>query len=283
MKESPPRLDEETFRLLGDLVHDYCGITFQREMSFLLERRLRDRLAVLGLHSFRDYYRYLRFDENRQRELEIAAERLTTNETYFFREKAQLRAFREDVLPALARTRARQRRLRVWSAGCSTGEEAYTVAILILESGLFEGWRIDVFGTDISRAALARARKGEYGRHALRETEDEDRARFFERVGEERWRIVDRVRRIVSFGHLNLADPRTFALVGAVDVIFCRNVIIYFSAEVKRRLIGRFFDHLAPGGYLLLGHSESLLNLSTEFELVHLEYDLVYRRPELSP
>ncbi len=187
------------------------------------------------------------------------------------------------MLPALADARARQRRLRVWSAGCSTGEEAYTIAILILESGLFEGWRIDVFGTDISRAALARARKGEYGRHALRETEDADRVRFFEPVGEDRWRIVDRVRRIVSFGHLNLADPRTFALVGTVDAIFCRNVLIYFSAEVKRRLIGHFFDHLAPGGYLLLGHSESLLNLSTDFELVHLEYDLVYRRPELLP
>ncbi len=275
-----PPLDDETFRLLSDLIHGYCGISFQEDMRFLLERRLKSRLGKLGLHSFRDYYRHLRFDPKRQRELEEAAELLTTNETYFFREKAQLRAFTEDILPAMAAARRTRRRLRIWSAGCSSGEEAYTVAMLMLESHLFEDWRLDVFGTDISRAVLATARRGTYRQHALRETETRFIRRYFERTDEGAMRVTDAVRRIVSFGHLNLVDPQMIGLVGEMDVIFCRNVLIYFGAEVKRKLISSFYDHLSPGGYLLLGHSESLLNLSTDFELVHLEHDLVYRRPE---
>ncbi|MDF1565821.1 MAG: methyltransferase [Deltaproteobacteria bacterium] len=280
MNQERPQLDDETFRLLSDLVHDYCGISFHEDMRFLLERRLHTRLEILGLHSFRDYYRYLRFDSNRQRELEEAAELLTTNETYFFREQPQLRAFTGDILPGMAESRGRRKRLRIWSAGCSTGEEAYTIAMLLLESGLFEGWRLDVFGTDISRAVLATARRGVYRQHALRETDERFIHRYFETAEDGARRVSDEVRRIVSFGHLNLADPQMMGLVGEMDVIFCRNVLIYFGAEVKRALIGRFYEHLAPGGYLLLGHSESLLNLSTDFELVHLDHDLVYRRPE---
>ena len=271
-------MSREEFRLLRDLVHDYCGIYFREEMKYLLERRLSPRLDLHGLPDFAAYYRFLRFDPGRGQELDAAVEILTTNETYFFREEGQLLAFRDELLPRLAEQNRDSRRLRIWSAGCSTGEEPYTIGMLVLEAGSFEGWDVEIFGNDISRRVLATARRAEYTEHALRMTDAGRRARFFERV-DGRYHVRDEVRGMVSFGRLNLLDAQMTSLVAPMDVVFCRNVLIYFDIEARRRVLDVFYRRLKPGGYLLLGHSESLINLSTEFELVHLSRDLVYRRP----
>ncbi|RMG18459.1 MAG: protein-glutamate O-methyltransferase CheR [Deltaproteobacteria bacterium] len=272
----------EEFRLLRDLIHDFCGIFFREEMKYLLERRLAPRLKLHGLSDYSAYYRFLRFDPGRARELDEAVEVLTTNETYFFREESQLVAFRDEVLPELAERNADARRLRLWSAGCSTGEEPYTLAMLVQESGRFEGWDVEIFGNDISRKVLAAARKAEYGAHALRATDPQRIERFFEQSGE-RYRVRDELRRLVSFGRLNLLDAQMIGLLGRMDAIFCRNVLIYFDLEARRRVLGLFYGRLKPGGYLFLGHSESLIHLSTDFELAHLSRDLVYRRPASVP
>jgi chemotaxis protein methyltransferase CheR len=273
----------EEFRLLRDHVYAHCGILVHEEMKFVMERRLWPRLEALGLADFGTYHRYLCYDAQRRAELEAAIEALTTHETYFFREPLQLRAFSEEVLPQLQRRNAAARRLRIWSAGCSTGEEAYTLAMLLKASNLFEGWDVEVYGTDISRRVLAQARRGEYGPSALRATPPDMLARFFERVAGTRVRVREDVRAWVSFGHLNLLDEATAQLVPRMDVIFCRNVMIYFDGPARRRLVGLFRERLVPGGYLLLGHSENLLNLGADFELVHLRSDLVYRKPEPPP
>jgi chemotaxis protein methyltransferase CheR len=207
---------------------------------------------------------------------------LTTNETYFYREPHQLRAFSEEILPLLAAEKGAQRRLRIWSAGCSTGEEVYTVAILLARCGLFEGWDVDVFGSDIARRVLSVARAGAYGERAFRTPEAETIRPFF-RVEGGKWHVRPEVRRMASFGYLNLLDEGTSTLVAGADVIFCRNVMIYFDLAARRRVLRMFLDKLRPGGYLLLGHSESLLNVTADFELVHLRNDLVYRKPPLAP
>jgi chemotaxis protein methyltransferase CheR len=277
-----PEMTAEEFRLLRDFVYGHCGILVRDDMKFVMQRRLWPRLEALGLTDFSAYYRYLRFDPQRRTELDTAIEALTTHETYFFREPRQLKAFTDEVLPQLERRNARARRLRIWSAGCSSGEEAYTVAMLLKENGRFDGWDVEVYGTDISRRVLATARQGEYGPSALRATPPEKVARYFTPVGTNRVRVRDDVRAWVSFGHHNLQDPETGPLLSRMDAVFCRNVLIYFDTPARQRVLRLIYDRLVPGGFLMLGHSENLINLSADFELVHLRGDLVYRKPDPS-
>lgn len=268
----------EEFRLLRDLIYEYCGIVFQDESKYLVERRLAPRLEAHRMRTYGEYYRFLRYHPERRAELEEIVERVTTNETYFFREMYQLEAFRDEILPKLHDERARGRRLRIWSAGCATGEEAYTIAILTLETGLFGDWDVRVFGNDISRRVLQVARKGAYGRASFRATEERYLRRYFREV-DGKYQVRDEVKSLVSFGQLNLLDGDMLSIVGEVDVVICRNVLIYFDLEARKKAIAAFYRKLVPGGWLLLGHSESLLNLSTAFELVHLKTAMVYRKP----
>jgi chemotaxis protein methyltransferase CheR len=273
-------MSEEEFRLLRDFVYEHCGILVRDDMKFVMERRLGARVEALGLEGFGAYYRYLRYDARRRTELEAAIEALATHETYFFREPRQLRAFSEEVLPWLERRNARTRRLRLWSAGCSSGEEPYTLLMLLEDSGRFAGWEVEVYGTDISRRVLAAARKAEYGPSSLRATPPDKLERHFTPVGPGRVRVKDGLRASAMFGQLNLLEEGMGALVPRMDVIFCRNVMIYFDPPARQRVLRLFHDRLVPGGLLLLGHSENLLNVSADFELVHLRGDLVYRKPE---
>jgi chemotaxis protein methyltransferase CheR len=278
-RDDLPRLTPYEFRLLRDLIYDYCGIYFQDDAGFLIQRRLAPRLEATGCRSFAEYYEILRYHNKRPEELEEIAQRITTNETYFFREGYQLDALRHEILPEAHAQRRRGRRLMIWSAGCATGEEAYTLAILVLESGLFRDWEVRIFGNDISRRVLQIARKAVYGHHSFRQTEERYLRRYFRDV-DGRHQVKDEVKSLVTFGQLNLMDAESLALVGEVDIVLCRNVLIYFDVAARRRAIDSFHRRLVPGGYLLLGHSESLLNLSTAFELVHLQHDMVYRKPQ---
>jgi chemotaxis protein methyltransferase CheR len=273
-------MNAEEFRLFRDLIYDHCGIFFQSDSAFLLHRRLLPRLEALSLADFTAYYRYLASasEERRRDEMEHLIERVTTNETYFFRESYQLDALAQEILPAIYRARPRGKRLTIWSAGCASGEEAYTIAIVLLEVGLFTDWEVRVFGNDISRRMLHIARKGQYGRSAFRATDPRLLRRYF-REAEGKQQVRDEVRALVSFGQINLLDASMMTLVSEVDIIFCRNVLIYFDARSRRRVVEALHRKLVPGGYLLLGHSESLIQVTTAFELVHLKHDMVYRKP----
>lgn len=268
----------EDFRLLRDVIYEHAGLVFDESALMQFDRRLGERLEALGLSNYQQYYKYLRFDARNQQELEEAVERLTTKETYFFRQEYQLRAFQGELLPRLKEANQRSRRLVVWSAGCSTGEEAYTLAALILESQLFDGWDVRVIGTDLSKQSVSHARRGVYQASALRATSARDKARYFDELSDG-FHVVERVKKLCQFGQMNLFEVGRGNLVGRVDAIFCRNVLIYFDVRSRKRVIDNLYQRLNPGGYLMLGHSESLLNLSTAFELVHLRDDLVYRKP----
>jgi chemotaxis protein methyltransferase CheR len=277
--EPRPPLSPVEFRLIADLFRERAGLQFDEASTLAFERRLGERVIDLGLTSFHDYYRYLRFAAGGEDELATALGLITTAETYFFRQDYQLRSFQNDCLPLLARRNAGTKRLSVWSAGCSTGEGVYTLAILIQQSALFEGWAIRVIGSDLSGERVARARRGVYRESSFRTTSPEMRARYFEPEGD-LFRVRDAVKTICQFGQLNLASDSAFITVGRVDVVFCRNVLIYFSESAKAKVIQQLYDRLVPGGYLFLGHSESLLNVTTAFELAHLTEDLAYRKPD---
>lgn len=271
-------MTDEEFRLIRDLICEYCGIYFEDSMKFLVERRLQPRLPALGFVSFRDYYRLIKYGRERDQEFDEIVERVTTNETYFFRERYQLRAFTDEVLPEILRDRRPDSRVRIWSAGCSTGEEPYSIAMLLNELPIAQGVNFDIFGNDISRKVLRTARAGAYTRSSFRDIEPQYMERYFKPEGRTHL-LAESVRNRVTFGHLNLMDEKGMALINNVDVIFCRNVIIYFSAASRSRLLEMFHRKLRPGGFLLLGHSETLFNETIDFELVPLIHDIVYRKP----
>ncbi|MFI5299476.1 MAG: CheR family methyltransferase [Polyangiales bacterium] len=295
-RESPRRLAAQVapeeahlssaeFKLIRDRVSHHCGVDLPTDQRTSVERRLRERLAALGLEgdsAFRDYVRLLQAEATGRTELDEAVELLTTNETYFFREDYQLRAFREEVVPMLARQAQGRKRLTIWSAGCSTGEEAYTIATILLDTPELAGWELRVIGTDISRRCIAHARRATYGAASFRVTPSDARKRWFIDRADGAL-VAERVRQICHFSVMNLLEPERAASIGRVDAIFCRNVLIYLRAAARRSVIDLFQERLYPGGVLLLGHSESLLNASTSFDLLHLKSDLVYRKPTGAP
>lgn len=277
-KEDIIPLEEDVFRLIRDFVKDYCGIYFDDDSRYLLERRLSRRVRTHHFSNFREYYRYLLYHKNRDEELASIIDIVTVNETYFFREQNQLKTFSEEILPEIRQTNKDKKRLRIWSAGCSTGEEPYTVAMLVLEKGHFRDWNIEIFGSDINQRVLQVARSGIYRKNSFRTTDPYFLRKYFK---EENGlsRISDNVKQYVNFTHLNLLDPFKVKLIGTMDIIFCRNVLIYFDHSSRKKAIEMFYERLVDGGYLLLGHAESLINLSTAFTLRHFKYDMVYQKP----
>jgi chemotaxis protein methyltransferase CheR len=273
-------MTDEEFRLFRDIIYSHCGLFFDNDTKYLLEKRLARRLPIHQLKGFKEYYHFLKYDRKKDQEISDLMDILTTNETYFFREVFQLKALTEEILPEIKADKERKgdKTLRIWSAGCSTGEEPYTIAMLILEMNTFRDWRVEIIGTDISHRVLQQSRKAVYGKSSFRTTEEHYIRRFFQEQ-ESGFKVNDEVRELVTISHLNLFDQNRLALLGKMDVIFCRNVIIYFDQAAKRKIIESFYRMLHNGGYLLLGHSESLMNISTAFALKHLRNDMVYQKP----
>lgn len=273
-------MSDAEFRMIADFLRTTCGLHFGAESRFLLERRLARRCAELGLRSFTSYHYALRSDATGEGELAWAIDHLTTNETYFLRERRQLDALISEIVPSL-RARAGGAGappVSIWSAGCSSGEEPYSIVMLALEAGLVPGRDLRVYASDISRQMLQKARRGVYREGSFRQTDPAMRSRYFT-AKDGSHRISDEIKKHVHFAHLNLMDASRTALLGSLDVVLCRNVIIYFDLETKRRVVRTFHEKLRPGGFLLLGHSESLINLSADFTLEHLRHDMVYRKP----
>lgn len=274
------RMTDAEFRMFAELLRQRCGLHFSADARFLLEKRVARRLRELDLTSFSAYHYHVRSGSNGDSEFANLVDELTTNETYFFRERSQLRALVQEIIPeALLRRRAGSGGpVTIWSAGCSSGEEPYSIVMLALEAGFVPGVDFRVYAADISRKMLRKARQGVYREASFRETESSLRHKYFtEKDGV--WRISDDIKKHVDFVHLNFMDRTKIMLVALMDVILCRNVIIYFNVKTKQEVVGAFYEKLRPGGHLLLGHAESLISLSSAFELRNLREELVYRRP----
>ena len=267
---------DDVYRLLADMIRARSGIDFTESNRFLLESRVQQRVEELRVENPRVYLQRLRYAGD-DTEFDHLLDRVTNPETYFFREAEQLAAFSEDLLPEWEDAPPAGA-LRIWSAGCASGEEPFTVAMLLEEKGFFARHSVEIFGSDISVASLARARAGIFRENAFRQTSDERRARFFEAEGPGRFRIREEIRNRVSFGRLNLIEPARLAALPRFHVIFCRNVLIYLDDPSKRSVVASLYERLLPGGHLFLGRVESLVAFSTGFRLRHLPHDLVYRK-----
>lgn len=272
-------LSLEEFRRFRDLLHRQSGIYLEESKVDSLRISLVTRATRLGYRNLGDYYNALAGDEQEFNEL---LNLVTINETSFFRFPAQFEALRNHVLPELmaAKTGA-SKGIRVWSAGCSTGEEPYSVAMSLIDSGIeLAGYKPQVLGTDVSTKALARAKAGVYGKRAMSSVPADALARFFEPTLTGDYRVNEKVRSYVDFGYQNLIrEPYPLSLMGNWDVIFCRNVTIYFRLESTRRVVSNFYDSLNDGGYLFVGHSETLTSINETFEAVEVGGVFLYRKP----
>jgi chemotaxis protein methyltransferase CheR len=265
------------WKLLTDLIQQRFGLTFDGVRGNILESRLRPRLRELHLDSTREYYHYLCFHPDREAEFARLPPLITNNETYFFREPNQFDILVRHVIPE-KRQVLKGRPFRVLSAGCSSGEEAYSAVIAFQNAGLeLAGVRWEVDGCDLNPQRIAQARSATYDMTSLRACDEETRRRYFTKT-DGRFLLRERHRKGVRFFETNLASPRGPFGWGMYDVILCRNMLIYFSDQAFDSLIGFFARLLCPGGYLLLGHSESLLDRPTPFEPVSFGSGVVYQK-----
>jgi chemotaxis protein methyltransferase CheR len=273
-------LSEEEFRLLRDFIHERFGLFFEDSQRGSLRGRLAGRLASLDLMSFEDYYHYLRFGPQKADELQRMVSHLTNNETYFYRENPQLNVFADTVLKNLKerKSEADDRRLRVLSAGCSTGEEVHTLAMIVYDSGqFFWNWDVQIVGMDVDTAALEKARKGVYHQNSFRSISPALVERHFVKQGTGA-QVKDSIRKLVRLRHGNIVDPASYEGLRPLDVVFCRNVLIYFSDAMIGKVVRIFHEVLAPGGYLFLGHAESLSRITDLFTPIRFQGAMVYQK-----
>ncbi len=269
----------EEFISLRELVYEKSGIYFSDNKAYLLENRLKGRLNELNLSTFQNYYYYLRYGEKAAEELFNLFDVVTTNETSFFRNPAQLEMLKLILRSEQLNGEKRSETLRVWSAGCSTGEEPYTIAIIILEE--METLRarrpFAILGTDLSRKALLSAQTAVFNSYAMQHVAAPTREKYFTKV-KNGYTINDSVKAWVKFEFMNMNDAQAYRQLGNTDIIFCRNVLIYFGEDMRKKVAKHLYDVLKPGGYVFLGHSESLYPVSKALKPIVLPGTIVYQK-----
>ena len=278
--DGPPDPDLVRIRYV---VYQVAGIFHPDNKLRLLLDRCSRRMKELKTESLREYFECLTIKATRQSELVALLNEITIGETCFFRSQLQLDALRQIVIPKVleAKSGFPLRRLRIWSAGCSTGEEPYTLSMLLLEEaqGRLKDWTVEILATDLNERSLAHATNAIYGTYSTRNLTPHYRQRYFTVAGDQ-LQVQPAVRSRITFSRLNLSDDARMTFMKSMDVIFCCNVLIYFDLISKRRVIQHFYNNLLPHGYLFLGHSESLYGVSDEFRLVHLPGATAYIKGE---
>jgi chemotaxis protein methyltransferase CheR len=290
------QLSESEMRLLQALVYQECGMYFDARRTHFLQDRLQRRLRECRMDSFYSYYRLLISASGRD-ELMCLLQNLTVNETSFFRNKAQIDLFHKQILEEIIRQKQhdQQPTIRIWSAGCSTGQEAYTIAMLVADALAYHQlrtppsgniqwpkplvpppWKVEIPASDINYSVLRAGQEGLYNEHQMASVDYAYRLRYFDKVGE-RYAVKGTIKDIVHFDFHNL---KTEFLPQKNDVIFCRNVMMYFDEAEQRRLIEKFYRCLNPGGYLLVGHAERLMGLTEKFTMVYRNSGTAYKRIE---
>jgi chemotaxis protein methyltransferase CheR len=272
------KLTEDEFRRLSEFLYRRTGMVFNETKRYYVERRVADRMTATSSESFDRYFARLR--GNVQTEIEQFVNAFTVNETYFYREEHQLLCLTNDLLAARLERKRRGDQMRIWSVPCSTGEEPYSIAIWLLENWpLVDAYDIEIVGSDIDTNALGLAREGTYGKRALMRLPPSVVAKYFEHDGAECWRIIEELRQSVRFTIANIVAPGETRAHGQFDVIFCRNVLIYFDETSRRLAAENLFDNLYPGGFICLGHTESMSRISPLFDVARFKDAIVYQRP----
>ncbi|HET7812820.1 MAG TPA: protein-glutamate O-methyltransferase CheR [Candidatus Baltobacteraceae bacterium] len=268
-------ISDAQFRQLRDAIRERFGIFYDDTKQFLLQSRLQTRLLKRSVADFGAYYHFLSTHPERQTEWDELASVLSNNETYFFRERSQLDVLATAVVDEYLKSA--QGRLRIWSSACSTGEEPFSLAMTLLETRRLLASQIEIKASDISPRALEKSSEGFYRELSFRATPPEFVQKYFRPSSSGGFIISDDIRRMVEFSRVNLLDEAAVARVGPVDAIFCRNVLIYFDKPTQKRVVENFARALRPGGYLFLGHAESIMRLTDLYEPTVLPKAIFYR------
>ncbi len=277
MSAGPQALDAEELRRVCEVVYRRTGMTYGEAKRYFVERRVLDHMARSNSGSFAAYMTLLRWDEG---EVERLINSFTVNETYFYREEHQLRCLGGSILPEIVGGRRPGDLVRIWSFPCATGEEPYSIALWLLENWrLVDAYNVEIVGSDVDTEALAAAAQGIYGERALSRLPAGVVAGYFEPPADGLRRIIADIRESVKLTRANLVDAASMAEQGRFDVVFCRNVLIYFDEAARLAAARYLFDALNPGGFLCLGHTESMARISDVFAVRRFEEAIVYQRP----
>jgi chemotaxis protein methyltransferase CheR len=281
--DTPPRPPSPQLIQIRDLVYQVAGIFQPDNKLRQFEDRCQKRMQVLGVATLREYFECLTVKPIRQAELVSLLNEITIGETFFFRNQPQLDALRNVVLTRILDVRKKMalRHLRIWSAGCSTGEEPYTLSMILMEelTTRLRGWTFEIVATDLNERSVAHAKAGVYGNYSTRNLTPEITRKYFSPAGEN-LQVNTEVKTHVSISRVNFLDDSRMVFLKGFDLIICCNVLIYFDAQSKRRVIQHFYNNLLAHGYLFLGHSESLYGVNDDFRLVHLPSATAYVKPE---
>jgi chemotaxis protein methyltransferase CheR len=280
--DDPPPITPEEFRRLCEFLYRRTGMVFKEDKRYYVERRIGERISATGSTSFTSYFARLRSDFRGEAEKLVNA--FTVNETFFYREDHQLRCLTTDLLARRIAAKRRGDPLLIWSVPCATGEEPYSIAIWLLEQWPeVDAYDIEIVGSDIDTRVLESARDGVFGKRALMRLSPELIAKYFVPLDEYSWQIIPELRQSVRFSPANLMDPAEMRAHGRFDVIFCRNVLIYFDDTSRRIAAENLYENLVPGGYICLGHTESMSRISPLFDVCRFSDAIVYQRPAESP
>ncbi|HPG31637.1 MAG TPA: protein-glutamate O-methyltransferase CheR [bacterium] len=269
-------LTDEEFKLLSDTINEFCGLYYDISKKYLIENRLSPRLKKLNFTNFKEYYYYLKYDPKRLQEFDNITDLLTTNETYFFRETGQIKILIDEIIPELIRNNKKY--IKIWSSAASSGEEAYTIVMELFENNLIrQDITYEIIGTDISLKILDAAKRAAYSQFSFRAANSSYLEKYFIKTGNSsEYQLIDKIKTKVRFERFNLLDDTGYMKYKNADVIFCRNVLIYFEDSIKKRVVNNMHKILNPNGILFLGHSESLFKFSVAFELKQFKNGLGY-------
>jgi len=266
---------------LRDLVYRETGMYFPDEKRYYFESRFNKRIAALNLKSPLEYNRYLQTGKQGKDELHLLMNELTINETSFFRNKPQFAALENSIIPEIIKSKEGSgfKRLKVWSAGCSSGEEAYSIGMILskMKAAQLNDWKLEVVGTDISHRVLDKASSGVYREYAVKNMPADYKSKYIIKNNNE-YLVKEELKTFIKFSYFNLSDDMKMMFMKGFDIIFCKNVLIYFDLASKKRVIQHFFNNLVMGGYLFVGFSESLFGVTDRFKLIHYPGGMVYRK-----
>lgn len=275
---APGKISAEDYAKFSAFFYRKTGILFGEGKTYFVERRLIDRMAATRSATFRDYFTLIRFEASGT-ELQQLVNAMTVNETYFYREDYQFDALVRYLLPEITAGQDTDTPVRIWSMPCSTGEEPYSIALQILENWpQADDHAVEIYGSDIDSRVVAEAKAGVFGARAVHRLSPALKRRYFTPVGKD-FRIVDALRQSIDFSVANVTDPITMRRFRDMDVIFCRNMLIYFDDQSRRQAVESLYDSLRPGGYLCLGHSESMSRISSMFRPRKFGATILYQRP----
>jgi len=272
-------LEDDLFHKFIELIYKKTGIHYEYNKKYFVQKRIENRAEALNMESLNEYFMLVKFSENSSEFYKLIND-LTVNETYFFREFPQLRNFAEDVLPIFERKQTYRKKIKIWCAASSTGEEPYTLSIILLEMlQNSEEWEIEILASDINTQVLKYAKIGLYDDRSVKDVPPEYLEKYFIKR-HDKYQLNLNIRKSVSFKRINLMDENQMSKINGCDFIFCRNCLIYFNDESRRNVLSSFYESLNPGGFIFLGHSESVGRISSAYMSKKIGDTIVYYKPK---